>query len=65
MKCVFLLLIAYSAMAPPLISSIGDKELVDSSQLDQFKTNNLYEDILEEMNGAHLRIAASHVSLYL
>ena len=62
MKCVFFLLIAYSAMAPPLISGIGAKELVDSSQLDQFKTNNLYEDILEEMSGAHLRIAASHVS---
>ena len=59
MKFVILLVIA-SITAPSLMSSLGDKNLADSSR--SFKSN-AYEDILEELKGAHLRFAASHVSL--
>jgi len=61
MKFVILLVIA-SITAPSLMSSLGDKKLADSSH--PFK-NNPYEDILEELKGAHLRFAATHVSLML
>jgi len=66
MKIAFLLLIVYSITAPQLIRGFGENTLMtDSVQRDQFKTSNLYGDSREEMNGAHLRIAASHVSLFL
>lgn len=40
--------------APSLASSLGEGKLVKSHP---------YEDVLEELKGAHLRFAASHVSL--
>jgi len=56
------LLIASIAI-PSLISSLGDNDLVGSAHhLRQLKSNP-YEDILEELDGAHLRFAASHLSL--
>ncbi len=64
MKIALLLIIVYSITAPQLIRGSGDNTLTDSVQRDQFKTNNQYQDILEELDGTHLRITASHVSLF-
>lgn len=59
MKFVIFLFIG-SVVAPSLMNSLGDKKLVDSAH--PFKSNP-YEDILEELKGAHIRFAATHVSL--
>ena len=67
MKIVILLLLIASITISSLISGLlGDSKtllLADSAHRRQFKSNP-YENILEELNGAHLRFAASHVSLY-
>ena len=61
MKFVLFLVVASiavrSLMSRP---SLGDRKLADSAH--PFKSNP-YEDILEELEGANLRFAASHVSL--
>jgi len=59
MRVTLLLIIALSA-----VNSLENPKLVDSRHDHQFTTNSYYEEILEELNGAHLRFAASHVSLY-
>ncbi len=59
MRVTILLIIALSA-----VSSLENPKLVDSRHGHQFTTHSYYEEILEELNGAHLRFAASHVSLY-
>ena len=60
MKVVLLLVIVYCLMLNhSLLPGLKAKEFLDpdSGQL----TQTLYEDLLEELNGAHLRIAATHV----
>ena len=46
-----------STFIPSLIPGLKAKEVIDLKQL----TGTLYGDLLEELNGAHLRIAATHV----
>lgn len=58
MKVVLLLTIAAFAFIPLLLLSDGLK----AQELHRF-TKTLYEDLVEELNGAHLLIAASHVSV--
>lgn len=53
--------VLYFVISSSLLSSPVFAAVVDSEHCNQFKTNS-YEDILEELNGAHLRCAASHVS---
>ena len=62
MKAVLLLVIISSTFSlPSLLLGLKAKELVDSDSGKFSQT--LYENLLEELNGAHLRIAATHVSL--
>lgn len=61
---VALLLIITCIMNPSPVSSLENPKFVDFGHGHQFTTNSYYEEILEELNGAHLRFAASHVSLY-
>ncbi len=46
-----------STFIPSLIPGLKAKEVIDLKQL----TGELYGDLLEELNGAHLLIAATHV----
>lgn len=59
MKVVLLLAIVASILIPSLLPGLKAKELIDPDS-GQF-TQTLYQDILKELNGAHLRIAATHV----
>jgi len=60
MKLVLLLAIVSSTLIPSLLPGLKAKEMpLDSSQL----KGTLYGNLLEELNGAHLLIAASHVSV--
>jgi len=59
MKVVLLLVIVYLMLNPSLLPGLKAKEFLDPDS-GQF-TQTLYEDLLEELNGAHLRIAATHV----
>ena len=58
MNLVILLTIAASTFIPLLLPGLKAKEITDSEQL---TASILYGDLLEELNGAHLRIAATHV----
>jgi len=56
-KIVLYLTIISSLLLPsPVLAMV-----IDTEHRNQFSANS-YEDILEELNGAHLRFAASHVS---
>lgn len=46
-----------STFIPSLLPGLKAKEVIDLKQL----TGELYGNLLEELNGAHLRIAATHV----
>jgi len=59
MKVVLLLAIVASILIPSFLPGLKAKELLDPDS-GQF-TQTLYQDILKELNGAHLRIAATHV----
>lgn len=61
MKIAFLLLIASFTIIPSLITSFDS---FDENIKHKLKNVNPYQDLLEELDGAHLRIAASHVSLH-
>lgn len=54
---VLLQVISSSLLSSPLLAAVMDY----SEHRSQFRTS-LYKEILEELNGAHLRFAASHVS---
>ena len=58
MNLIILLAIAASTFIPSLLPGLKAKEIMDS---ERFTVGILYEDLLEELNGAHLRIAATHV----
>ena len=58
MDLVILLTIVASTFIPLLLPGLKAEEIMDS---DQLTASILYEDLLEELNGAHLRIAATHV----
>jgi len=58
MDSVILLTIAAYTFIPLLLPGLKAKEIVDSEQL---TVGILYGDLLEELKGAHLRIAATHV----
>jgi len=58
MNLVILLIIAASTLTPSLLPGLKAKEIADSEQL---TAGILYGDLLEGLNGAHLRIAATHV----
>jgi len=60
MKAVVLLAIATSTFIPSLLPALKAKEMYDSDS-EQF-VSTLYEYLLRELNGGHLRIAATHVS---
>lgn len=62
MEVALLLIIAYIT-APSSARSLESHKFMDSEHGNQFSTNSYYERILEELDGAHLRFAASHVSL--
>ena len=58
MKVLILLwVMVVSTFIPSLLPGLKAKEVIDLKQL----TGELYGDLLEELNGAHLRIAATHV----
>ena len=53
----------FIAISSLLLSSRVLAMVIGSEHRNQFRENS-YEDILEELNGAHLRFAASHVSRF-
>jgi len=59
MKVVLLLVISAFASIPSLLAGLKAKEFIDSDSEKFPKT--LYKDLVAELNGAHLLIAASHV----
>ncbi len=64
MKVVLLFVIISSTfLLPSLLVGLKAKELVDANSI-KF-TQTFYEDLLEELNGAHLRIAATHVRTHI
>ena len=63
MKVALLLIIAYITASSSARSLESHITFMDSEHGNQFSTNSYYGRILEELDGAHLRFAASHVSL--
>jgi len=61
MKAILLLVIVSSLLIPSLLPGLKAKELIYSEQVIPSKT--LFEGLLQELDGAHLRIAATHVTM--
>lgn len=59
MKLVHFWINVASLFIPSLLPGLEAKEMMDSEQIMEI----LYGDLLEELKGAHLLIAASHVSM--
>ncbi len=58
-QVLLLAIAAFIMFIPSKLQGLKANEMRDS---EHFK-RTLYEDLLEELNGAHLRIAATHVSV--
>ena len=58
---LLLVITSITATSPIFKSSLENYKLNDFEHGHRFSTNSYYNEILEELNGAHLRFAASHV----
>ncbi len=63
MRMAFVLLFSITAMvfSSLFLGSEGNIDVMIEVEEYRSSTKMLYRDLLEELNGAHLRIAASHV----